>query len=277
MIDYAAPEVTFTPRPRLPLPALAAARGRARRQVATCTRCPLAANCRAPVPYNGPTGNARSALCIAIGEAPGNKEDELGKPFIGPAGRLLRALLTEVGIWPDDVMFANVVSCMPKADPEGRRIAVRAPTDAEVIACRENLAAQIHAADTDYVLLIGGSALNAWRKDLKISRVHGQVFVWDGQWVVMPIYHPAAILRDRGLKAPTLADLTKWTGIVKGEVPWSDALGEMCIRCPEWIWHLDPDGVGYCREHWKRYGDNWQRERVRRGKEFVEQRGIPGC
>jgi uracil-DNA glycosylase family 4 len=231
-------------------PALARQRGLIRRRIASCAACGLRAGCSAPVPFEAPPG----PICAVIGEAPGADEDRRGRPFVGPSGKLLRAMLKVAGIEPDEVLWANTASCRP---PENR-----APTGDEMAACRGNLMDQLDLGPR-YVLLVGATALSAFRSDMKISQVQGQVFVWMGKWVVMPILHPAALLRRRELKKPTQDQLAKWSMIVKEEVEALYCLGDRCIRCGDVLDHYDPDGVPYCSTHFPRYGNSWRKERSR--------------
>lgn len=113
-------------------------------QVMTCARCELVKNCRHPVPYAGPS----PARVACIGEAPGAVENEVGIPFYGPAGVLLRRELDMVGIDPVDVFFANVVSCYPQGTPN----------PAQVFSCSPNLVAQLRLARAEQVVVLGTTA-----------------------------------------------------------------------------------------------------------------------
>lgn len=197
---------------------------------------------------------------VALGEAPGPDEDVRGTPFVGRSGKLLRATLRDAGFNDGEMMFANTVSCFPNDKSK-----IRAPTQDEMMACRGNLMDQLELAGTRYVLFCGATALKAFRDDLKVSQVHGQVFIWESRWAVMPVYHPAGILRQRHLADAWYDDLVKWKDIVREETSALSALSMTCSRCGDWAeWH-DPDGVGFCTRHWKRYGDSWKTQRARWG------------
>src|SRR5687768_17639534 len=75
-----------------------------RKEAATCTRCPLYANATQTV-----FGEGRKGSLMLVGEQPGDQEDRAGRPFVGPAGRLLRELLSEAGIDEDRVYVTNAV------------------------------------------------------------------------------------------------------------------------------------------------------------------------
>lgn len=248
-------------------------RARVRAGVRNCRLCPLSQACNGPVPIHGPLEGI-TATVLVIGEAPGQQEDKKGVPFVGPAGKLLRAMMNGAGFDLDQVAFANTVSCWPTREPP-------TPKFEEMKACRGNLRDQIVASGALYVLLVGGIATQSWRSDLKVSDVHGSVFLWGKTWVIMPIYHPAAILRDQTKKNPTIKDLEKFHRIVsQGQV--LEALETRCVKCGDGVEHYDPDGVAWCERHWFRYGAQWKEEwgrwsnekvRVkvkRRGKKAVE-------
>lgn len=242
---------------------LAKERARVKRQVKTCTRCPLSQNpgCTGPVPMDVPPGI--KAKVLVVGEAPGKVEDKRGRPFVGPAGRMMRAMMERSGFDLEEVGWCNVVSCWPTREPP-------TPTVREMQDCRGNLRDQVVASGSLYVVLAGGIATQSWRGDLKVSDVHGKVFLWGGTWVVMPVFHPAAVLRDVNKKKPTLDDLEKFAGMVaRGEV--LDALEARCVKCGEGVEHYDPDGVGFCGRHWMKYGNEWK---VQMGKWSNDGKGV---
>jgi uracil-DNA glycosylase len=239
---------------------LAKHRARTKLLVKTCAKCGLSQTCKSPVPMELPSGIG--AKVLVIGEAPGKREDELTRPFVGPAGKLMKAMLNEAGFDVSEVGFCNTVSCWPMREPP-------TPTVKEMTACRGNLRDQVVSSGSTYILLAGGVATSAWRGDLKVSDVHGQVFLWGRIWVVMPVFHPAAILRDVGKKQTTIEDLKRFNQVVEsGRV--IEALGTVCVKCTEQVAHYDPDGVPYCDRHWLRYGGQWKREMGRWNNDRVK-------
>lgn len=247
-------EVGLQIRAEMSMGELARYRAVTKRQVVGCQACKLRTGCKAPVPMTSPTTTG-PAKVLVIGEAPGKREDELGRPFVGPAGRLMRAMMQSAGWDLDEVAWCNTVSCLSSG----------APGVIERKACRGNLRDQVAGSGATYVILAGSTACDAWRGDLKVSDVHGGVFLWGGLWVVMPVYHPAAILRDMTLKSRTIGDLTRFQ-LIAGEVmgdSWMDALGEKCVKCGDTVVHYDPDAVPYCQRHWLKHGGEWKRERER--------------
>ena len=146
-------------------------------------------------------GNPFAKLMI-IGEAPGAKEEELGEPFVGRSGKLLDKLLqnAEIDI-NQDVYFCNVVKCRP---PQNRR-----PTKTEI---QENLPwlyQQIKLVNPEIILLVGATALEAiFKNKSPISILRGKWINWDGR-LVMPIFHPAYLLRNQSKEEGTPMSLTK--------------------------------------------------------------------
>ena len=146
-------------------------------------------------------GNPQARLMI-IGEAPGAKEEDVGKPFVGRSGKLLDKLLENAGIDINlDVYFCNVVKCRP---PKNRR-----PTKTEI---QENLPwlyQQIKLVNPEIILLVGATALEAILKNKSpISILRGKWINWDGR-LVMPIFHPAYLLRNQSKEEGTPMSLTK--------------------------------------------------------------------
>ena len=133
-------------------------------------------------------GNPQAPLMI-IGEAPGAKEEELGKPFVGRSGKLLDKFLRNAGIDSNqDVYFCNVLKCRP---PNNRR-----PTKTEI---QENLPwlyQQIKLVNPLIIVLVGATALEAILKiKSPISILRGKWINWEGR-LVMPVFHPSYLLRN---------------------------------------------------------------------------------
>jgi DNA polymerase len=141
-----------------------------------------------------------SARIMIIGEGPGQEEDRLGRPFVGPAGQLLDKILAAGGFARmEHTYIANTVKCRPP----GNRI----PTPSERAVCLTYLRRQIEIVDPVIILLLGATALQGLVKpDGRISRDRGQWILWENRWV-MPTYHPAALLRDASLKRPVWDDV----------------------------------------------------------------------
>lgn len=240
------------------LAARAKYRGQVTRQVKKCTLCELhKEQPHGPTPFSGPS----TAQFVVVGEAPGSKEAEASRPFIGPPGKLLRALMQDVEIDPtEDVLWMNSVSCFPsKGDGT-----VRSPTDVEIKCCHDNALSQMSAAYVTFVLLVGAKAFNIFRSDLQITTHHGRVFVMHDSYVVMGIIHPAAALRGQsGFKKLIREDLAKWRDIVYGGDNPLSWLGDTCVKCEGTALMWDRDGVPWCMKHYEMWSKQWEKERRR--------------
>jgi DNA polymerase len=137
---------------------------------------------------------------MVIGEGPGQEEDRLGRPFVGPAGQLLDKILAAGGFERfQHTYIANIVKCRPP----GNRI----PTPDERATCLTYLQRQIEIVDPGYILLLGATALQGLVKtDGRITKDRGSWIIWENRQV-MPTYHPAALLRDVSLKRPVWEDI----------------------------------------------------------------------
>jgi len=146
-----------------------------------------------------------AAKVMFIGEGPGQKEDEQGKPFVGQAGQLLSQLLAEVGLSREKVFIANVLKCRPPGN--------RDPLPEEVEACWPWLKRQIEIINPDLVILLGRFATERFLPGMKISAVRGKVLRRNipgiGIKVFMPTYHPAAALYHRQWTEPLRDDFKK--------------------------------------------------------------------
>lgn len=142
-------------------------------------------------------GNPHASVMF-IGEAPGQKEDELGRPFVGQAGKLLDELLAGIGLKREDVYISNVVKYRP---PENRD-----PTPEEKEQCLPWLMLEIALIKPTILVPLGRHALGHFFPDLQISAAHGKPHALPGGVTVFPIYHPAAALHNPGLKQALASD-----------------------------------------------------------------------
>lgn len=139
-------------------------------------------------------GNPEAKLMV-IGEAPGPRENEQGKPFVGPSGRMLGQILSSVDFDPeDDVFVTNAVFRMP---PGTGGKTVRKPSNDEIDYYRPYLFEIVRLINPKIILLTGAvsmqSVLNERR--MGITKMRGSWHEIDGRWV-MPIFHPAYLLRN---------------------------------------------------------------------------------
>ena len=133
---------------------------------------------------------------MLIGEQPGDEEDRQGKPFVGPAGRLLREALEEAGIASDDVYITNAVKHF-SWEPRGTRRIHKTPAQREIAACHDWLEAEISAERPAAIVALGATALRA----VMGRKSHGSGGTRElrsnnpGGAQVRATYHPSAVLR----------------------------------------------------------------------------------
>ena len=163
--------------------------------IATCTRCPLYATAKNPVPGEG-NPNADFML---VGEAPGATEDETGRPFVGQAGQLLEKILSAIKFSRDDVFIVNVLKHRPPGN--------RNPRPEEVSACSPYLVRQIELIRPKVLVALGTfAAQTLLDTKLSIGKLRGQIHRYYGVPLIVT-YHPAALLRNPAWKRPTWEDV----------------------------------------------------------------------
>jgi DNA polymerase len=141
-------------------------------------------------------GNIDSPV-LFIGEAPGQKEDELKRPFVGRSGQLLDKLIGVIGWKREDVFITNIVKRRPPLN--------RDPLPEEIEAYKPYLAEQIEILNPKIVATLGRFSMNYFIPTAKITRDQGRVFDLEGRLLV-PLFHPAAALRStKTLKSLTLS------------------------------------------------------------------------
>jgi uracil-DNA glycosylase len=147
-------------------------------------------------------GRARADLML-LGEQPGDREDIEGKPFVGPAGRLLEKALADAGISPDDVYRSNVVKHFRWSGTRGKQRIHKTPTRMHVAACGPWLVAELDVVKPTGVVLLGGTAGKAvYGSSFRVGTSRGHVLDWPEafpvrrppEWV-LPTTHPSAVLR----------------------------------------------------------------------------------
>jgi DNA polymerase len=157
-----------------------------------CTKCVLAEG-RTQVVFGV---GSREADLVFVGEGPGAEEDRQGIPFVGRAGHLLTRLIEGIDLTRDDVYIANVVKCRPPGN--------RDPQPLEIEACRPYLAAQLGFLQPKVVVTLGNFATKLLLDTKQgITKLRGQEFPWpdgdrEGDGVIVPTLHPAAVLRGGG-------------------------------------------------------------------------------
>ncbi len=145
----------------------------------------------------------KSAKLMLVGEQPGDQEDQTGKPFVGPAGRVLDEVLQEVGIPRNDVYVTNAVKHF-RFTLRGKRRIHGKPTMAQTNACRPWLEAEISVIKPQMIVAMGATAaMSLFGPTFRLTQRRGQPFV--SQWArwCMATVHPSSLLRvpdeiDRG-------------------------------------------------------------------------------
>lgn len=166
------------------------------KQILQCKNCPLYKYINNKVPGDGDP----SSGIMFIGEAPGREEDKQGKPFVGPAGKLLTKMIEEkIGLKRESVYITNILKCRPPNN--------RDPKEEEIKACSIWLKKQIEIIKPKIIITLGRFSAK-WifnyfnLKFTKISEVRGKpYFVRKNgkEIVIFPTYHPAAVLYHKNL------------------------------------------------------------------------------
>jgi DNA polymerase len=139
-------------------------------------------------------GAARARILL-IGEQPGDQEDLQGRPFVGPAGKLLAEALEKAGIDRDEVYLTNAVKHF-KWTPRGKRRLHARPTSREIAACRPWLEAEIEAVEPQVIVCLGATAAQSLLgPSFRITRQRGRILRSDWAPSLIATYHPSAILR----------------------------------------------------------------------------------
>lgn len=169
-----------------------------------CRVCPLHLTRKLAVPGEGPC----DAQIFLIGEAPGAKEDDTGRPFAGRAGKVLERLLGGAGVAREEVFITSILKCRPPANRE--------PKQDEVIACLPYLWRQLNLVRPGLVLPMGRHAVRHTfplfgMEARGIGEVHGSIFECIAPWGrvrVLPVYHPAAATHNPGMREVLASDFS---------------------------------------------------------------------
>ena len=169
-----------------------------KKDVEICQKCGLCKTRTNTVFGRGST----SPRILFVGEAPGEQEDLQGKPFVGPAGKLLDDYLTFLGLEEEDYYIANILKCRP---PRNRN-----PLPEEEEACIGFLRSQVLLLKPKMIVCLGKiAASRIIQPDFKITKQHGMLFR-HGDRILGATYHPSALLRDPSKRADALLDLKKF-------------------------------------------------------------------
>lgn len=142
-------------------------------------------------------GNEKASIMF-IGEGPGEEEDNTGRPFVGKAGQLLTKMIESIGLKREDVYIANIVKCRPPAN--------RVPYDDEAECCIQYLRWQVSIIKPKIIVCLGATASRyIIDKNIRITRDRGKWYE-KGKFLIIPTYHPSALLRDPGKKRDAWED-----------------------------------------------------------------------
>jgi uracil-DNA glycosylase family protein len=156
-----------------------------------CGRCPLYQDATQAVPGEG----RRDARVMLVGEQPGDKEDLAGKPFIGPAGRVLDSALADAGIPRDEAFVTNAVKHF-KFEPRGKRRLHKKPNANEIESCRWWLEQERAIVNPDVIVALGATAARSLiGKVVTIAKLRGAKMHLGGGTRLVVTIHPSALLR----------------------------------------------------------------------------------
>ena len=164
-------------------------------KVRECTRCTLYATATKGVPGEGDP----NADLVCVGEAPGAKEDETGRPFVGQAGQLLTKILAAIDLTREQVFICNVLKHRPPGN--------RNPLPEEVAACSPYLVRQLELIKPKVIVAFGTfAAQTLLQTKTPLGQLRGLVHRYHGIPLIVT-YHPAALLRNPAWKRPTWEDV----------------------------------------------------------------------
>jgi DNA polymerase len=157
-----------------------------------CTACHLFKRATQTVFGEGPKG----ATLMLLGEQPGDQEDVAGKPFVGPAGRILDRALEEAGINRAEVYVTNTVKHF-KWEPRGKRRIHKKPNSREIAACRPWLEAELRVVRPRILVCLGATAAQAvFGPAFRVTRDRGKVLKSELASKVVATVHPSSLLRQ---------------------------------------------------------------------------------
>lgn len=157
-----------------------------------CTACHLYKRATQTVFGEGPKG----AAMMLVGEQPGDYEDVAGKPFVGPAGRIMDQALEEAGIDRKRVYVTNAVKHF-KWEPRGKRRIHRKPNSREIAACRPWLEAELRLVKPKLLVCLGATAAQAiFGPSFRVTRERGRVLSSKFESRVLATVHPSSLLRQ---------------------------------------------------------------------------------
>jgi uracil-DNA glycosylase len=171
--------------------------------IRTCPLCPLSASRTHAVPGEGDL----QATVMFIGEGPGEEEDKQGRPFVGRSGQFLVTMLAKHGIQRGDVFITNIVKCRPPKN--------RDPQSNEIEACSGYLDRQIELINPRIIVTLGRFSMQRWFPGGAITKIHGQTKDIGQGRIAMPLFHPAAALRNPAWRTEFEIDIAKLADLIE--------------------------------------------------------------
>ncbi len=177
---------TLTPKTTGTLAAL-------RRAATDCRACPIWKNATQTVFGEG----SPRATFLMVGEQAGDQEDRVGRPFVGPAGKLLDEALQKIGVAREDIYITNVIKHF-KFEQRGKRRLHKRANASEIDICSQWLQGELNAVKTRYVICLGALASRVMiGRDLKLQQQRGEWTKLDnGRWALATV-HPSFVIRSR--------------------------------------------------------------------------------
>jgi len=192
-----------------------------KKKVENCRNCSLGRS-RKYVVFG--EGNSESKI-VFVGEAPGYYEDQVGKPFVGQAGKLLDTLLADIGLSRSSVYIANILKCRPLGN--------RDPLPEEINACKPYLMEQLKIIQPSLICTLGRFALiSICNKSVSITAVHGKLIQAE-TYNIFPLYHPAAALHQPTLLKSIKRDFAELKEIISKPMPKIKPEPKTEIKIPE--------------------------------------------
>ncbi|MCK5416171.1 uracil-DNA glycosylase [Candidatus Parcubacteria bacterium] len=178
------------------------------KEMLSCSKCELRKTCNQVVPGEG----SADARIVFIGEGPGKKEDETGKPFVGAAGKFLDEMLSIIKLKREDIYIANMVKCRPPSN--------RDPLPKEKDICWAWLEKQINLIKPDLIITLGRHSLEKFLPGQRISEVHGKALRREfsksskqdslpDEQIFYVLYHPAAALYNGSMREVLIKDFKR--------------------------------------------------------------------
>lgn len=223
---------------------------RLRDRIRSCTACHLHTTSSQRVPWSGSTPSARAVL----GQAPGWHEDKDGRPFVGPAGNMMKDAMRRAHLDPHSFAYLNPVNCFPGRQPGGD---VR-PDQRALEACNSLMWEQIAVIQPTVLVLAGETALHQFFPKYRLTHCHGRPLFWHGREHERPIwwreegfmylfvtYHPSSALRSIKLEKALYEDVEALATFLSSHYTWP----EDCYVCKGEVAHFDASGFVRCELH----------------------------